>query len=171
MPRQAQSPRAGTVPAQAPSIERRVSRMNYPFRRRALRSASQGARYGRSSRASASGSASDRLAAGVPAQLPAQAERQVRQVAGGGDTVRTLQVRDRVAAGPDAIEEVAGVTLELVELVTGPVFDSARSRSPAPRAGPSWPARRPGAGRRTGESLRPRRPWGRASRQSPCARP
>ena len=91
----------------------------------------------------------DRLADGVPAQLPAQAERQVRQVASGGDTVRTLQVRDRVAARLDAVEEVAGVTLELVELVTGTVFDNpgracrqlalARRGRPADRVGTAEP--------------------------------
>ena len=106
----------------------------------------------------------NRLVDGIPAQLPAQAERQVRQVACGGDTVRALQVRDRVAAGPDAFEEVAGVTLELVELVTGTVLDDPGRARRQPRAGPSWPARRPGGDRRTGESLRPGRPWGRASR-------
>ena len=49
------------------------------------------------------------------------------------DAVRSLQVRDRVTAGSDAVEEVAGVAPELVELVAGTVLD-----------GPSPGCRRPG---------------------------
>ena len=59
----------------------------------------------------------------VPAELAAEAQREVGQVAGRGDAMAALEVGDRLAARLDAVEEVAGVAAELVELVPGLVLD------------------------------------------------
>ena len=93
------------------------------------------------------GIADDGLPGRVPAELAAEAQREVGQVAGRGDAVAALEVGDRLAARLDAVEEVAGVAAELVELVAR---SRPRSRSVrglggptvASRSGPptGWPA-------------------------------
>ena len=55
------------------------------------------------------------LGLGVPAELAAEPEGDVAQVADHGDAVADLDVHDRAAAGPHALEEVAHVVAAVLE--------------------------------------------------------